>query len=421
MFRAQICAVMGMVLMLASTSTDAAELSLFVENRLGGTDNATQRSQVSAGGRRSDGFWELAPRLTLRENQTKELLYDFRYQPSLEKFFENSELDGWDHNARGNLDWRATPTQTVGLNGFYTNTRQVGEEFLDVGPVPDPPLEPGIRQRLSRGRANAYYAKSLTQALSGRLDYRFDDLDFSRRDVSDSRAHSGSAGLSLALDELTSVGMTGSLRYRDSKINQTSSAGQVLAEIRSTSRTVDVSFSLQRQLTKTIDVAVQAGPSWIDTEQDVEPTNPFLTPTTSRSNDLSWFAAISGHKAFRKGDLRLAYTRFETGGGNTVNSQIVDDVSVEAFYRFDRDWDLRLVGGWNRREQIANDLIGANDDRFTRYQILGVVTRAITPRIDVQARLNYRIQIQKRPGEDPRTETLIGWIALRYTFDPIVF
>ena len=57
MFRAQICAVMGMVVMLASTSTDAAELSLFVENRLGGTDNATQRSQLSAGGRRSDGFW----------------------------------------------------------------------------------------------------------------------------------------------------------------------------------------------------------------------------------------------------------------------------------------------------------------------------------------------------------------------------
>ena len=420
MFRAQICAVMGMVLMLASTSTDAAELSLFVENRLGGTDNATQRSQVSAGGRRSDGFWELAPRLTLRENQTKELLYDFRYQPSLEKYFENPELDGWDQNARGNLDWRVTPTQTLGVNGFYANTRQVGEEFLDVGiVVPDPPLEPGIRQRLSRGRANAYYSKNLTQALSGRLDYRFDDLDFSRRDVSDSRAHSGSAGLTLALDPLTSVGLTGSLRYRDSKINQTNTAGQVLAEIRSTSRTIDLSFSLQRQLTKTIAVTAQAGPSWIDTEQDVAP--PGGVSTKSRSNDLSWFAAISGRKEFRKGDLSLAYTRFETGGGNTVNSQIVDDVSVEASYRFDRDWDVRLVGGWNRREQIADDLSTNNNDKFTRYQVIGAVTRAITPRIDIQGRVNYRIQIQDRPGEDPRTETLIGWIALRYTFDPIVF
>ncbi|MCP4905552.1 MAG: hypothetical protein GY910_11280 [bacterium] len=422
MVRAHVCVLVGLGLMLSAASTAARQLEFFVENRLVGSDNVSGQAQNSARNPRADGFWEIAPRVTVRET-LDERSYDIRYQPSFEKYFAVDQLSGWDHNAVARADWALTPTDRLGVDGSFASNRRLREEFLDLGIDPDPALEPTDRQRIRRSRAALYYSRSFNQRLSARLDYRFDDLDYNRRDVSDSRSQTASLGMEYSPNQRTAVGVTGSLRHRNSRVNQTLSNGVVFREVRNSSRTVDVSFSLRREIAKTLDVSIQAGPSIIETQQDVAALVVLVPrpPPKSHSNDLSFFAAASIRKTFRDAEMTLSYSRFESGGGGSVTSSISDSVTGSAIYRVDRWWVLRAFASWSRRKQFADDVSVGGDEEITHYRVVGSLTRKFTPRLALTGRVQYRVQSQKAPGDDPVTETLSGWIALRFSFDPIVF
>jgi len=418
MFRAQVCVLVGLGLMLAAASTEARELEFFVENRLGWDNNVFRRAENSAARTKADGFWELAPRVELHDSQD-ELAYDFRYQPSYQQFFKESGVSGFDHNARGRLDWRATPVDSLGLNSTFGSNRSLREDADGVDP--DSPLQGNDRLRIKRTRSSAYYQHSFNQTFSARLDYAFDDLDYSQRDFSDSRAHTVSGGLNYSLNPLTSVGTTVTARFRNSKVNQFNPFIGALQEVRSETNTVDISFSLSRQLTKTLDVSVQAGPSISETQQDVQPPA-FPSQARSNSSDVNVFAAVSARKRWRNGHLRLAYSRFESGGGGNVTSSIVDDVSIDAAFRPDRRWDLRVLASWNQRENIASGVSSfRGDTKTTVYRVTGTVGRRISSNLKLIGRMQYRTQKEKRLGSDPRTEIFSGWLALQYNFDPIVF
>ena len=420
MVRAHVCVLVGLGLMLAAASTQARQLELSVENRLGGTDNVFQVAKESPATPKEDGFWELAPRLVVRDDQD-ELSYDFRYQPSFEKYFKTSNVDGWDQNARGLFDWRVTPRDSVRLSGSFVSSRRVRAEFVDGGAASNPIFDASDRQRVKRGQSRAFYSHHFTPLLSGRLDYSLDDLDYSGRTLSDTRSHTGTVGLNYALNPLTTIGTALSMRFRDSRINQTLSPSPFVppVETRNTTRTVDLSFSLQRQLTKSINLSVQAGPSFINTEQDRQ--LPTVPTEKSHTNNNSVFAVVSANKTWRKGQLGMAYSRFESGGGNSINSSIVDDVSVAANYRFNRQWAVSVDGSWNQRKDLASDLTLGQNQKLTQYRVIGTVTRNLFPRVNLLARISYRLQRQDRFPNDAETETLTGWLALQYNFDPIVF
>ena len=105
-----------------------------------------------------------------------------------------------------------------------------------------------------------------------------------------------------------------------------------------------------------------------------------------------------------------------------MNSSIVDDVSFFAEYRYDQKWKAWMSLGWNRRQEISDDLLASTDRDLTRYRVVGNVTRNILPRLDVVARVDYIHRTEKRQLQtNPVTESVTGFISLRYNFDPIVF
>ena len=108
MFRAQCCAVVGFGLMLAAASTEARELEFSVENRITGDSNVFR----SESDRVADGYYSLAPRIVVREDNSK-LNYEFSYRPTYETYFETSGIDGFDHRGKGVLSWRPTMVKAL--------------------------------------------------------------------------------------------------------------------------------------------------------------------------------------------------------------------------------------------------------------------------------------------------------------------
>ncbi len=422
MRRAQFCALtlMGLCLMLSAASTEARELQFLVENRIGGDDNIFLVAQDSDRSKTDDGYWSLVPGVILSETDKKELSYDFRYRPSYEKYFTTSDVDGFDHRASGRLDWQATPADFVGIQGDFARTRRLRQGLNADAFDPDAALEGSDRLKIQRSRASFFYQRQLTPRFSGRVDYGFDDLDYSRRAITDSRAHTIAGGVNYAVDPLTSVGATVTGRLRNSKFTREALFG-IEDEIRSTSRTVDLSLSLRRQLTPTFDVSVQAGPSFIRTKQDRQVG---ALGTESGSRDVSVFAAAAANKRWKRVILSVVYTRFESGGAGVAASTIVDDVTATVVYRPDPSWRLALTGGWNLRDEIADDVEVGGDTKFERWRISGTVSKRLSYNLNLIGRVQYRSQDRQSRNvnvSDLTTESLSGWVGVQYRFDPIVF
>lgn len=422
---ARLRATLGIFVMLCAASTEAGELELFVENRLGGDSNVLRRSEQSVTGEVADGFWEFAPGVGVRD-ETGELRYRGRYQSAHELYFDTSGIDGWDHSASGGLDWDATPRDRVEVDGAFYSTRNLREESSNSGLGGDLVFQPSDRQRTRRSKASFDYTRYLSPRWSARIGYDFDDLDFSRRDISDTRAHTASTGFTYVVDPKTSVGLSVTGRLRHSRLNQDVNLGPLLGdlnEVRSRSTTADVSVSFARQLTETLSFSAQVGPSIVRTDQDqvLSSSLGILRATTTDSRDVSVFAAVSVDKEWERGSAGVAYSRYESGGGGNVSSTIVDEVSVNGVYRPARHWTLDLYASWNRREQLVDDIGFGGDNKITQYRVRGLVVRQLGERFSIRAFVQYRFQDQETRTSDVDVEIVSGFLGLRYTFDPFIF
>ena len=278
MFRARICAFMGFCLMLAPASSEARELRFSVENRVGGNDNVFRSNEDASVDKKADGFWEIAPRLSLAERRG-DLTYALQYQPTYEQYFSQEGVSGFDHAVFGNANWRLSGSDALSASGQFASTRRLRQDFADLGSTSGV-LQGSDRERIKLGRGRLEYSRYFSPALVGRTSYAIDDLDYSRRSLSDSRSHTGSVGVNYVLDQLTVVGVTLAGRFRNSRVNQQirfSGVDLLFQEIRSSSNTADISFLFSRGITPTVSISASAGPSLIYTEQEVIPTNPFLS------------------------------------------------------------------------------------------------------------------------------------------------
>ena len=185
MARAHVFAsLLGLGLMLVASSTDARELEFFVENSLGGDSNVFRRSEESTGNLRpkAGGVWEISPRITLRDRRD-ELEYDFRYQPTYERFFavedggDEGDFSGFDHTASAMYLWRVSPSTSIGANGRFSRQRRIrGVLRPRLGSGPD--LEQTDDEYVQRGTGSVTVSHALaTTFLEG--SYAFDDLDTS--------------------------------------------------------------------------------------------------------------------------------------------------------------------------------------------------------------------------------------------------
>lgn len=403
MFRAPRCAVLGFGLMLVAASTEAREVQLSVENRMGADSNVFRRSS----GRVDDGFYSLSPRLAVRETHSK-LNYDFNYQPTYETYFETSGIDGFDHRAKGTLSWQPTSVDTLGLSGKFASVRNPiiegqGGSFLETSD----------RERVKRSQAQVSYSHSLDEVLSLQASAVFTDLDFSQNSNVDSRSYTGQLGTQYVLNPITIVGVSASFRRREDR--------GVGFQYTTDTDIWDVGASFKRSLARTLSLSVRAGPSFIRSRQKPPPALSAIF-SEEKSRSTSYFAEVVLEKAWQRANLSASYTRSESSGGGTASSSIVDNVTLDFTQHLSQKLSVRVLGKWLKSKEIS-EVASASKREMEQFRVATSVTQRITRQLSVMGQFLYFNQ--DRNQATPRSQSIgdvyVGFVSLRYTFDPIRF
>ena len=412
MFRAPGCAVLGFGLMLVAASTEAREVQLSVENRMGGDSNVFRRSS----GRVDDGFYSISPRLAVRETHSK-LNYDFNYQPTYETYFETSGIDGFDHRAKGTLSWQPTSVDTLGLSGKFASVRNPiiegqGGSFLETSD----------RERVKRSQAQVSYSHSLDEVLSLQASAVFTDLDFSQNSNVDSRSYTGQLGTQYVLNPITIVGVSASFRRREDRgvgfqYTTETDVWDVGASFKRSLQDLGYGWFL-RGLTRSLSLSVRAGPSFIRSRQE----SPFSFVPEDKSRSTSYFAEVLLEKDWQRSNLSASYTRSESSGGGTASSSIVDNVTLDYTHFLSQKLSIRVLGKWLKSKEIS-EVGTASKREMEQFRVATSVTQRITRQLSVMGQFLYFNQ--DRNQATPRSQSIgdvyVGFVSLRYTFDPIAF
>jgi hypothetical protein len=404
MFFARRSAILGLGLMLAAASTEAREFELSLESRMTGENNVFRTSDNPS----SDGFFTLAPRVAVRENNSV-LNYDFSYRPTYETYFDTSGIDGFNHSVQGVLGWRPTSTDTFGLNGSFTDRRSLRLE-QEVGGVSGSPLVESDRQRLERSNASLSYRRNLNDAFSLQASASFEDLAYSDDTSVDSRSFSGTAGLQYAMSPITITGLSLTLREIRSR------PGFALQPETDT-EIWNLAASVERALTPTLNLSLQAGPSFIETKRRAQVS--FGSDMDSQTT--SYFAAASLEKTWKRAELSGSYTRSESSGGGSTSTSISDVVTLEFTHSITRQWSYRFYGTWLQSEEISASTLSGKR-KTTQYRAFVSVTHRVSRQLSVVGQVSYFSQDENEAfNSDSIGGVYSGYLALRYTFDPVVF
>jgi hypothetical protein len=412
--------------MLAATSTYAGEAELSLEGRLGGDSNVFRRPEypksASPSGRGSEaGYWEIVPRVAVREEK-QPLTYELSYQGSRQSFFNKRRLTGWNHRARARSAWLATAADAFQLGGSHFNERRLllaPDEVSGEDPG-DPDLivtRESDRQRVRSSRADFSYTRSFDARRSLTVDYDFVDIDFVPNsnpalNAVDTRSHTVSLRPSYALNEITTAGLGVGVRRREN--SGIRSLGQADSDV----LIGDVSFNISHRFSPNVSLSLGAGPSFINTE--------IFAPDGRKdeTNDLSWFAAFTFRREWRKTALDLSYSRFESASGGAGGASIVDQVLAVVNHRAGEHWNLNLIASWNRREQLVEDtpVFIIPDEETTIVRVSGTVRYNITDRASVSGTTQYVFQHRSLQAQrNQRFQVITGFVAFRYTFEPLQF
>ncbi len=401
MFRAQYCAILGFGLMLAAASTEARELEFSIENRIVADSNVFRTSSD----RIEDGSYVLSPRISVSQKNSR-LNYSLSYQPIYEAFFTTSGINGFDHWGQANFSWRPTAVDTLSFDGNYASRRTLRIENFGSGA----PLETSDRERVQRADARLSYRHALSQVLSVDLTAAFQDLDYSRNTSIDSRFISGRLGGQYVLTPVTLVGLSGTIRQRENLGGD--------SQLTTETTIWDLAASVQRNLTPTLVLSVQAGPSFIRTKQKFP--NPIPLPD-EKSRSTSFFAVASLEKRWQRSNFTASYTRSESNGSGTTASSINDYISLDFTHRLDRRWSFGIFGSWLESEEITS-LPGGRRQKTTQYRAFVSLTRKVARRVSVTTQFSIFDQDENgSTGSGSIGRVYSGFLSLRYTFDPVVF
>jgi hypothetical protein len=411
MYRAFVCACLGLV-MLAAVSANSTEVAFSLENRIGGDQNILRTSTDT----KSDGFWEIVPKVTIRE-RNRELRYDFQYTPIYETFFETDGIDGWDHIQSGRFDWDITPRDTLGFTQEFAETRRIRQESAEAFESSSPIVQETDRQRIRRAGVGLYYVHFFTPRWSARVDANFSDIDFNSPFDVDTRAYGGSLSGQYIWSEQLTLGVYGSGRYRQSLgVGRQPSSNSGIGNI---AASVSADLAILGNSLQGWELFVQAGPSIVRTEADditgatvpeytfatdgqsllaraidvvgpgpEEPLDacnfqgqdlllacPFLAfdpnfpPDFSNPSglvslgpplgsdgksdtDISYFAEVNLTKSWELTKLYLTYSRSESASSGVATSSILDVLSARVTYAPSPAWWFSFIASWTQREYV---------------------------------------------------------------------
>lgn len=409
MSRKRLGVLLGFVLMWPATALQARELELSIGQRIGGDSNVLRTD----GREIEDGFYELAPTLIAREGRHEDLSYVIRYAPRYRAFFETDGINGVDHFQSARFDWQANPRDRFTLEESFSSTRTRRIESV----LADATIEASDRDRVQRAELNAGYSHAFTPRWFGNLGLEFQDIDFDTRGIVDNRAYGASLGTTYGLFESTTVGLSASGRFRESRGLDSRN------ELSSDNWSGSIAGSFSHSFSPTLDLSFQIGPSVIRSEPD--------SSSVDSTTDFSFFASANLEKRWRQASFSASYTRSESGGSGAVTSQVLDAVTVTAGYDPRPDWHFELIGRWTQREtlsdiELAGPFTAGSQRDFQNFQAQAQASHRLTKHIFVRADFTYQTQMTDQDtsnssGSSRTVETFSGFVSLEYKFDPWIF
>lgn len=428
MQRARACAGVGIGLMLATASTTwAGQLDLSLENRLGGDSNVFRAEHDLT----DDGTHEIIPRVAVRDD-TENLGYSLEYQPTYRTFFKTSGISGLDHVARGRATWSISAVDRLELTGSYVNGRQFIFGNRDVGGVTT--FDVNDRERIRQSDANLAYRRALTERLSVRFDTFLDDFDASGTDEqsqNDSLAYTGRIATQYVLDPLTEVGVTVSGRRRENR-----AVGNF--RVSSVTDVWDVMGSVSRQLSPTLSVSVQAGPSFIRQQQVArgayiessctplpgDPLNGCVHYPKDESDDITLFAVVSANKEWKTTEAELSYVRSEARSGTAnSSSSIADRLQLQVTHRFHDRFFVSGTVGWDHFDQLFSQQDDDGKITLDTYRTNLTTEYALSRNVSLTAQYSYFRQENALSGvsNETRIDIHVGYVGVRFNLEPISY
>jgi len=382
-------------LVLSASPVGARQLELSLEQSIRGDSNLFRSSSVEV----ADGSYEIAPSIAIVEHR-ETLDYRLFYKPSYEVFFRSSSLDGFDHEALGEIEWRPTAFDTLLLKQTYTNTRRLREFSTDdpLADLEDVLLDRG-RERVARARTTLGYRHAFTEFWSGEFEGEFYDVDYDLNTNADQRAFSGLLGLNYSVQHATTLGaeVLGRLRQFAQRSN---------VEPGSDSTVVAGALVLRHEFFESFDLEIHIGATYLHQQRDdpadfqttrfqvlsndttvlsrVLPSMPAGAPfcdsdifgipnfdhcpfaivdpaqLPTNSDVVVSAAGLSGdsadtvfasgsaqlNKRWRNSILTLDFTRGEAGNSRDSSSNIRDTLSLNGVWKPVREWRWRAEAAW---------------------------------------------------------------------------
>jgi len=266
-------------------------------------------------------------------------------------------------------------------------------------------LQNAGRERRQFSDARLSYNHAVTEALSVQASSTFEDIEYSKDRSVDSRSYSGQMGTQYVLDPITVVGLSATFRRTENRSGR--------FQFETDTETWNVGAMLQRALTPTLNVSVQAGPSFIRSKQSAT----VIPDSDARST--SYFAALNLDKTWQRSEFNASYTRSESSGSGDTSTSIVDNVRLDFKHRLSSRWSFRTLGSWLRSKEIEG--VGSKQET-TQYRAFASITRRVTRQLSVMGQFTYYNQDRNSTARSGSVgDVFSGFLSLRYTFDPIRF
>lgn len=447
---------MSALLLLAATA-QADRLILAVEQDLTSQSNLFKTEEEEE----SDVYYRVRPSVRLL-GDGRAIRYDVFYRPSLDFYFDNSDLNDDSHYGRGELSWAPVPTGELTLGGELSHYRSVRADDVDADGIPE--VVPGGQGRITKAVAKLGYEQRVQRDWIAAARADLQSYTFSGSNSTDNFGYGGETSLLHELRSNLALGgsLFGSQRFFDEQENS--------GTPRSRNVVVNGSLVLRAEPIRAVTLEIQGGPALVAVYRDRHsgatvnrfrgsgtgantvaaifdparcsqvvggqflldgcPTesapdlagqlgervgvdfDPGTRPEADDDVEVTGFVRALLRRDDSWGYTSIAYSRWEEGSAGISATAIRDSVTgtlqVEP-----RDWILRLRANWNRREDVTRTVRSAvragpspvqSAGPFFVAEATGLVPVSATPRIT-----QYWFDVQiTRPFWDDRLALELG-------------
>lgn len=356
------------------------------------------------------------------EDPNGNLSWSLRYAPSYEYYFQQNELDGFDHDATGTLSWRMSPRTTLSLSDTFQRDRSIVRFNEEAEPGGDLLLQ-GRREPVKSNQFSAVLLHSLTPLDSLSFSASYGLIDYSEETTTDSRFLSSGLLYQHRLSPRTTIGA------RLSWSRQTSEPGEVDTpgdnpdppdtpnlEDRDTDF-YNLSAVLTHDFSRTLRLSLSAGPALVQTDQvDVDDTattalvrafpvrgeedgfhfvDADTCPTNKRGERVASPSCQSIQPALTNPQLNLLFSPLNNGNTATVpilgGIPSADDSNATYFadVTLTKDWE-RWTGSLSyRRSEDPSSNFGAVSDI-----VFGRLRWQLSPHFSSSLLASYEIRTQ---------------------------